>query len=64
MLKDSADGNFECKFYTFIRTNQENATISPPGLPLARKFPCKRKFGRLQGKVQGNKMYKEMARKF
>ena len=34
---------------TGIRTNT-------PGLPLARKFPCKRKFGHLQGKVQGNKM--------
>jgi hypothetical protein len=35
-----------------------------PGLPLARKFPCKRNFWRLQGNVQGNEIYKEMVRKF
>ena len=34
------------------------------GLPLARKFPCRRKFRHLQGKVQGNKIGKEMARIF
>jgi hypothetical protein len=32
-------------------------------LPFARKFPCKRKFWYLQGKMQGNKIDKELARK-
>jgi hypothetical protein len=32
-------------------------------LPFARKFPCKRKFWYLQGKMQGNKIDKEIARK-
>jgi hypothetical protein len=32
-------------------------------LPFARKFPCKRKFWNLQGKTQGNKIDKEIARK-
>ena len=35
-----------------------------PGLPLAGKFPCKRKFWPVQGKGQGNQIYQEMARKF
>ena len=34
-----------------------------PVLPFARKFPCKRKFWYLQGKMQGNKIDKEIARK-
>jgi hypothetical protein len=38
--------------------------ITPiPVLPFARKFPCKRKFWYLQGKMQGNKIDKEIARK-
>ena len=32
-------------------------------LPFARKFPCKRKFWYLQGKMQGNKIDKEIERK-
>ena len=32
-------------------------------LPFARKFPCKRKFWSLQGRMQGNKIDKELARK-
>ena len=32
-------------------------------LPFARKFPCKRKFWYLKGKMQGNKIDKEIARK-
>jgi hypothetical protein len=37
------------------------------GLPLAGKFPCKRKFWPVQNcarKRQGNQIYQEMARKF
>jgi hypothetical protein len=32
-------------------------------LPFARNFPCKRKFWYLQGKMQGIKIDKEIARK-
>ena len=32
-------------------------------LPFARKFPCKSKFWSLQGRMQGNKIDKEIARK-
>jgi hypothetical protein len=38
--------------------------MSHSGLPLAGKFPCKRKFWPVQGKGQGNQIYQEMARKF
>jgi hypothetical protein len=33
-------------------------------LPFARKFPCKRKFWSLQGRMQGNKIDKEIERNF
>ena len=49
----------------------DNAQVSvmfdlglPAVLPLARKVSCKRKFWPFQGKMQGNKIYKEMAWKF
>jgi hypothetical protein len=37
--------------------------LLPTVLPFARKVPCKWKFWYLQGKMQGNKIDKEIARK-
>jgi hypothetical protein len=33
-------------------------------LPLGRKFPSKRIFWHLEGKITGNKIWKEIGRKF
>jgi hypothetical protein len=49
---------FECVF------ERSGECVVESGLPLAGKFPCKRKFWPVQGTGQGNQIYQEMARIF
>jgi hypothetical protein len=58
------DGVIARKKNSDVFLQPKHIGVSLPVLPFARKFPCKRKFWYLQGKMQGNKIGKEIARKF
>jgi hypothetical protein len=47
-----------------IRASEVYSRPNGPKLPLARKFPGKRKYWALAGKMPGNPFWKEIDRKY